>query len=126
MGVAIPVVDKTTDDADSGTEADGICGLSTGVAVWTTKPIDPGAAPASAALAKGTAAVEPFTAAAVVVGSFGLAFFFEPDAAPENAPPDGRITCPSGPSFVWEGFGGSSWSNTGAAPLALALARRRS
>ena len=139
VGIAMPVMcgaDRTT-DADTGAGVDASCGLSTGVvAGWTTPPpppIDPGGAPittgddpAACALPASAPVRARCTAAAAAVGSFGLAFFFEPDAAAAIAALVGRITCPSGPSFVWVGFGGSSGRTTGATPLALVLASRRS
>src|SRR6266404_3452128 len=102
-GVAIPP-ESTTDAAD----ADNICGLSTGVA-GGTMPIDPGtiappATTAAAVTATGAiptgppvnvTTVEGFTAVAAAVaavGSFGLAFFFEPDVAAAIAALLGRIT----------------------------------
>jgi hypothetical protein len=112
-GIAIP---NTTVEG-------GICGLSTGGVIINTGAGATGATASAAARTGG---------GTTTAGSFGFAFFFEPEAAAAIAALVGRITCPSGPSFVCAGFGGSSGSSTkgGAPPLVvvvvLEFAKRRS
>ena len=115
VGVVVATIAEADAAADTPNGFSKPALLNTGVAGCITPATTPDMIPTDTPATVVPAVIVPVAGPATTPAapSFGLVFFFDPPAAAAAmAALLGRITCPSGPSFAWAGFCGSSRSES--------------